>query len=131
VKQWSSLVLVLACMLWSAQGVQAQSERACSNVRVNGKGAAGASITVDATVGGVVVAESNESRCAITFINETVNPLRCAPSTGKYPVVPTTTAGILIPASWYLTIGWAADAEWKCIRSTGTSTTLTVVEELP
>lgn len=124
-------------LLWGVLGLWllgvrlASAQDTCGDIRVNQKGTSGASITVDATVGGVVVAEANTSRCKLTLINETANPLRCAPSGGKYPVTVTTTAGLYLPTGVYVVFGRAAKGEWKCIRSTGTSTTLSVAEELP
>ena len=60
-----SLLLLFFLFLVGTATLYAQDERACNSVRINAKGTAGAAITVDATVGGVVVAEANTSRCAI------------------------------------------------------------------
>lgn len=107
------------------------SERACASIRVNAKGVAGASVVVDGTVGGVVVADANTSRCMLWLDNDTANAMRCAPSSGPYALVVSTTVGFLWPATTVPILGWAAQNEWKCIRTTGTSTAVSVMEGLP
>lgn len=104
----------------------------CSSHRVNHKGA-GAAITVDATTGGVVVADANESRCHLWIVNETANAMRCGPSTGKYAITVSATVGFLMPASTapFPIPGSSAKDEWKCIRTGGVSATVDILESLP
>lgn len=105
----------------------------CTATRVNAKGSSGVAVTVDATAGGVVVADANESRCHLWIVNETANPMRCAPSSGKYPLTVSSTAGFLWPASTapFPVPGAFAKDEWKCIRTGGSSATVGTLESLP
>lgn len=121
-------VLILLCLV---AGASAQQGRVCQNTRINHKGSSGAAITVDATAGGVLIAEANTSRCALTIVNETANPMRCAPSTGSYALTVTSSVGGYIPPTAFPVFGIAAQEAWKCIRTGGSSATITVFEELP
>lgn len=114
-------------------GQQAQAFPGCTAQRINHKGTAGAAITVDATAGGIVVAEANTSRCHLWIVNETANAMRCAPSTGKYPLVVSATVGFLMPANTapFPVPGENAQDEWKCIRTGGSSATINVLENMP
>jgi hypothetical protein len=128
-----SLVCIGIVLGWMTL-VSAQSpERACSQVRINAKGTSGASITVDSTTGGILVADANTARCALWIKGDTVNPMRCGPSTGPYAIVVSTTAGFLWPlaAENAPILGWAASEAWRCIRTTGTSNAVSVMEMLP
>jgi hypothetical protein len=125
------VMIILLGLLACAAPVLAQNERACTQSRVNGAGTAGATITIDATVGGVLIAEANTSRCSLWINNETVNPIRCAPSTGKYPVVVSATAGFLWPSTNTPILGWQAGEAWKCIRTGATSSAVSTIEGLP
>jgi hypothetical protein len=117
---------------WTPEPTYAQSpERACAQSRVNVKGTNGAVVTVDATAGGIIVADSNPSRCFLWINNDTVNPMRCAPSTGPYALVVSATVGFLWPVSPAPILGWAAAEQWKCFRTTGVSATVSTMEGLP
>lgn len=122
------LVVLIACAVW---GGASEAEQSCTNVRINAKGSSGAAITVDATAGGVTVADANTSRCALTLVNETANAMRCAPDTGPYPLTVTATVGAYMPPTAYPVFGQAAQQRWKCIRTGGSSAIITVIEELP
>lgn len=129
--------LIIACTLFGSMllglpiRVWAQTNPACFSIQINAKGSSGAAITVDATAGGVVIADGNTSRCALTIINETSNPMRCAPSTGKYALTVSSTVGAYIPPGAYPVFGRAAQEQWKCVRTGGTSASVTVLEDLP
>lgn len=125
------ILIALACLAW-ATAASAQ-QPACVGSRINAKGTAGAGITVDATAGGIVVADANTARCHLWIINETANPMRCAPSTGKYALTVSSTVGFLWPANTgpFPVPGAYAQDEWKCIRTGGSSATVSVMEALP
>lgn len=108
-------------------------ERACSQIKVNAQGTAGASITVDATATGILVAAKNEARCGLLIKSDSVNPMRCGPSTGPYAIVVSATVGFLWPlaAEDALWLGWGAQEAWRCFRTTGTSNAVSVIELLP
>ncbi len=122
--------LLLAFLLFLSLTLPAWSAP-CNQVRINNKGSSGASITVDATATGVVVAEANGSRCSLAIRNESANPMRCAPSTGPTALTVTSTVGFLLDNTVALTAEWDGVQEWRCIRTTGSSTTVSVAEGLP
>lgn len=126
------LVLFCCAVALLATSVQANPIQ-CPSHRINHKGSSGAAVTVDATAGGIVVAEANTSRCHLWIINETANAMRCAPSTGKYALTVSATVGLLWPANTapFPVPGLQAQDEWKCIRTGGSSATVGVVEALP
>lgn len=132
--QKTGVAVLILMLLISVGSALAQSpERACSETRINAQGSSGAAITVDATAGGIVVALQNASRCFLLIKSDSVNPMRCAPSTGPYKLVVSATVGFLWPlaAEPSLIMGWAATEEWRCFRTTGTSNTVSVMEGLP
>jgi len=115
------LLLALALPAWSAP---------CNQVRINTQNS-GSSITVDGTSGGIVVAPANTTRCSLALRNESANPMRCAPSTGPTALTVTSTVGFLLDNTVVLTAEWDGVQEWRCIRTTGSSTTVSVAEGLP
>lgn len=123
--------MVMVSLAWWLSPSSLAAQDGCYNVRINHKGTAGASITVDATAGGVVVADRNTSRCGLTFINETANAMRCAPATGEYALVVTATVGAYIPPGTYPVFGRAAREQWKCIRTGASSASVSILEDMP
>lgn len=121
------------CITMIMSGIAWADAPTCSSHRVNHKGTSGAGITVDNTTAGVVIAEANESRCHLWVTNETANPMRCAPSTGKYALVVSSTVGFLMPANTapFPIPGENAKDEWRCIRTGGSSATVNTLESLP
>lgn len=115
-------LLTLALPAWSAS---------CYQVRINNKGSSGASITVDNTSGGVVVAEANTARCSLAIRNETSNPMRCGPATGSNAITVSSTVGFLLDNTVVLTAETDGQQQWNCIRTTGTNTTVSVAEGMP
>jgi hypothetical protein len=125
-RRWVSLLVLLT--LWPA-GLWAQ-EGGCKDIRINAKGTSGAAISVDTAV--VPIADKNSSRCRLIIVNETANPARCAETTGQFPLTPSATVGLFIPASTIVTLPSAASPQaWACIKQGATLTTLSVAEELP
>lgn len=124
----SAVFLALWLSFWANPAL---AQDTCYNVRINHKGSNGAAITVDSTTGGVVIVDANTSRCTLTIINETANPMRCAPSTGPYALTVSTTVGAYIPPGTYPVFGKSSREQWKCIRTTGTSATVSILEDLP
>lgn len=99
----------------------------CKTVSINLFGVANADITVDATAGGVVISALNTSRCGMAISNSGAADMRCAPTT----LTVTSTVGILIPAGQVRYFGLEGQQLWKCIRTTGSSTTANVWEATP
>lgn len=96
----------------------------CKTVTINEKGTGNASITVDSTAGGVTVLDAKTLRCGATIYNSGTANMRCAPTT----VTVTSTVGHLIPNGVALVLGAEGQQAWKCIRTTGTSTTAEIAE---
>ena len=128
---WVLGVLVCLWLWWVPVPAPAQEGQApCHDMRINAKGAAGASIAVSTAVVGVV--DANPSRCRLTIANETANPIKCAESTGKYILVPSATVGLFIPGNTVLVIpSQAGQQAWSCIRQGGTDSAVSVGEDLP
>jgi len=100
---------------------------ACKKVVVNGSGVAGADITIDSTAGGIVVLAANATQCAFDIRNSGTAPMRCCPST----LTCSSTAGFLLNQGEDLKAGLEGQEAWKCIRTTGTSTTANVAQATP
>jgi hypothetical protein len=99
----------------------------CKTVAINLFGTANADITIDSTAGGIVVSALNTLRCGMAISNSGGADMRCAP----VGVVPTSTVGILVPAGQVRYFGLEGQQLWKCIRTTGSSTTANVWEAVP
>lgn len=121
-----ALLLTLG-LIAGAFALPPPSEAVCKTVVVNEKGTGNASITVDATAGGVTVLDAKTVRCGATLYNSGSAAMRCAPTT----VTVTATVGHLIPVGTTLILGAEAQQAWKCIRTTGTNTTVDVAEAMP
>ena len=100
---------------------------ACNKAFVNDRGASGADITIDATVGGVFVLRANSSRCAAVIFNAGANDMRCAPTI----LTVTSTIGFLIQSGQSLSLNKESQQTWKCIRIGGSSTTASILEARP
>jgi hypothetical protein len=128
-----SLLCIGVLLGWMTLASAQSPERACSQIKVNALGTAGAAITIDATSGGILVASKNDARCGLLIKSESVNPMRCGPSTGPYAIVVSSTVGFLWPlvAEDPLWLGWGAQEAWRCFRTTGTSNPVSVLEMVP
>jgi len=100
---------------------------AATNVKVNLKGTSNADITVDSTAGGVVVMDALSTRCSANIRNTGTADMRCAPAS----VTVSTTAGALLKPGDIAVLGVEGAEAWRCIRTTGTSTTTNVLEARP
>jgi hypothetical protein len=81
-------------------------------------------ITIDATAGGVQVLATNTKRCSALIVNSGVAPMRCGPA----GVTVSATVGVPLGAGASLPLNRSSRSAWKCIRTTGTSTSATIVE---
>ena len=115
----------LAVPAWATDFQPANS--ACLTVSVNLQGSAGAGITVDATSGGVTVMAANAKRCGAIITNYGAADIRCVSSTQT----PTATVGYPVPAGQSLRLGLEGQQAYKCIRTTGTSAEVDVIEAVP
>lgn len=126
---WCLLGLVVLLCL-PTLGLAQDSQPQCHDMRLNAKGAAGASITVSTAA--VAIVDANPSRCRLTISNETANPIKCAESTGKYILTPSATVGLSIPGNTVWVIDTQAGQQaWSCIRQGGTDSSVSVAEDLP
>lgn len=129
-KQTRSLVLVLiaAAAVAGCWPDPVQAGPLCTITKVNLQGASSADITVDATAGGVTVLAADSNRCEALIQNSGAAAMRCAPTT----ITVTSTVGFYVPAAGTLALGVEGQQAWKCIRTTGSSTTASVAEaDLP
>ena len=84
------LVAVLPVLLGFERVMLGPVDSACKTVIINAKGPGNATITVDATVGGVTVLDALTTRCGAIIQNEAgAGDMRCASGT----LAPTTTVG--------------------------------------
>lgn len=83
-------------------------------------------IAIDATVGGVTVLGANSKRCQALLQNTGTADMRCAPTT----VTVSATVGFLVKAGATWGLGLEGRQAYKCIRTTGTSTAVSVAEAL-
>jgi hypothetical protein len=123
--RWIGVVLGVV-LLWHAP-VWGQERPACfaQRQKVNVAGNM-ADMTVGATAVTVVVQDN--SRCQVWLKNNGSNPMRCAP-VAQGP--PTASNGLLMNAGDQYIMTTAGREAWACIRSSGSNTTATTVEELP
>lgn len=108
----------------------------CQKSGVNLQGASNADITIDNTAGGITVMAANyqsttqplSGRCGASIKNETGGgAIRCGPVT----MTVTTTAGFFLAAGDVLNLGPEGQEAWKCIRTTASSGTVSVIEAIP
>lgn len=121
---------VALCLLSSGVWLSyADLNRYCPNPRVNAQGTSNQDITIDATAGGILILAQDPNRCSAMIINVT-NPIRCGPSTGAGAMTVTSTAGLLLSAGAGigLSVEDGVTEAWKCIRTTASSSTVSVVE---
>lgn len=111
-------ILFAALMFVSVGMAQAGS------VVINEKGTTNQDITVDSTAGGVTVVDAKTVRCGGTIRNTGAAAMRCGPAS----MTVTTTAGTLLNAGDAASYGSEFVEAWKCIRTTGSSTTANVQE---
>ena len=81
-------------------------------------------VTVDATAGGVTVLAANRKRCQGLIKNTGAATMNCAPASQTVSA----TVGWPIAAGETFGLRSEGRAEWKCIRTTGTSTTAATAE---
>jgi hypothetical protein len=123
------VLAVLFILLIMLPGWLLAQEGGCKDIRINAKGTSGAPITVSTVA--VPIAEANTARCRLYLINESANSVRCAETTGKYPLTPTTTVGFFLAGNTTLMLpSFAAQQAWSCIRVTADGI-INVLEELP
>lgn len=123
-QRWIGLVVGL--LLWQGT-VSAQDRPACFAQRqlVNSTNA-GADVVVGAVA--VQAVPQSTSRCQVMLRNNGTAPMRCLPSAQG---TPTATSGLLMNAGDQLIMTTAGREAWACIRTTGSSTTATTIEEVP
>ncbi len=118
--------ILLAGILLAASAAPARA--GCGTTKVNLQGSGNASITIDATAGGVLVmAAATSKRCGATIQNSGAAAMRCAPTS----VTVSATVGYLIASGASYNAGPEGQQAWKCIRTTGSSTTADVAEATP
>lgn len=119
------VIALLLVVLGFTRVILSPADAPCKTWLANENGTANASITVDATVGGVTVLDALTTRCAAIIHNESGGgDMRCASGT----LAPTTTVGFLIPAGQSLSLGLEAQQIVKCIRTGGTNATVSTIE---
>lgn len=125
-KQVVSTILALLLMPTLAL---AQNTGACRATRINDRGSSGADVAVDNTSGGVTVMAALDARCGAIIVNTGTGTaaMRCAQST----LTVTSTVGFLLNPGDALVLGNESQQAWKCIRTTGSSTTANVIEAIP
>lgn len=115
----------LTCVVLLAASVQAQQTN-CRKVRANVQNA-GSDIVVSSTP--ATVLEANTSRCTAVIYNYTANDMRCRDVTNDG--VPSATAGYLVSAGHWLSLGIEGQGRWQCIRVGGSDATVSVLEDRP
>lgn len=117
---------VLAVLTGFERVILSPVDAPCRTVVVNAKGIANATISVDATVGGITVLDALTTRCGALIQNEAGGgDMRCAFGT----TVPTTTVGVLVQAGQSLSLDLEAQQVAKCIRTGATNATVSTVEK--
>ena len=121
------VALLVASVATSAERmILSPTDAACKTIVINAKGTGNATITVDATAGGITVLDALATRCGALIQNEAGSgDMRC--TTGA--LAPTTTVGILVQAGQSLSLDLEAQQVMKCIRTGATSATVSTVEK--
>lgn len=98
----------------------------CDTVDINAQGTSDADITVDSTSGGVTVMAASVTRCGALIINSGAAAMRCGPTS----MTISSTKGAYIAEGGVLVLGVEGRQAWRCIRTSGTSTSANVVEAI-
>ena len=119
------VVATLAVLFGFERVILSPTDAPCKTWLANENGTANATITVDATAGGITILDALTSRCGALIQNEAgAGDIRCASGT----LAPTTTVGVLIQAGQSLSLSLEAQQIVKCIRTGATSGTVSTVE---
>ena len=125
-------LLLLLCALASAQAQDIiidptgplPHKVACTNIATNSQGSAGVPVVVDATAGGITVLAASSTRCGGVILNESSGAdMRC-----RWDANPTSTVGFLVPVGTSVRFGFEGQQALKCIRTGGTSATVSTWE---
>lgn len=119
------LILLTGLLAWASLA-SAQMPACVPNRTVVNQQGALADITVGATA--VQVLDNNSSVCQRLLRNNGAQPIRCLPVPQG---APTATLGLLLNAGDQLLMGTEGRESWRCIRTTGTSSTATTIEGIP
>lgn len=118
-------IVLLLVVLGFTRVILSPADAPCKTWLANENGTANASITVDATVGGVTVLDALATRCGAIIYNESGGgDMRCASGS----LAPTTTVGFLVPAGQSLVLGLEGQQVVKCIRTGSTNATVSTAE---
>lgn len=119
------VVAILALLLGFERVILSPVDAPCKAIRANVSGTGGATMTVDATVGGVTVLAASTTRCVSVIQNEAGGgDIRCAFGA----TAPTTTVGFLVQAGQNLPMGLEGQVQVRCIRTGATNGTVSVAE---
>lgn len=119
------VVAILAVLVGFERVILSPTDAPCKTWLANENGTANATITVDATAGGITILDALTSRCGALIQNEPGGgDIRC----GSGTLAPTSTVGVLIQAGQSLSLSLEAQQIVKCIRTGATSGTVSTVE---
>ena len=118
-------VLFLLAVSFMAHAQVVSTQDAClaaSTVQMPGIG----DVVIDGTAGGVTILGANGKRCQAIIQNTGTAAMRCGPAT----ITVSATVGFLVPPGQSLVTGVEGRELWKCIRTTGTSTSASIAEAI-
>jgi hypothetical protein len=119
------ILVVILCLTWAQLALAQTAPCIPTRTVINSQGGL-ADITVAATA--TQVLDNNASVCQRLLRNNGTAAMRClAVPQGA----PTATLGLLLNAGDQLLMGTEGRESWRCIRTTGSSTTATTIEGIP
>lgn len=122
-----AILVLYGSVVWAQNVYPDPSSDPCRNVGINLQGASNADITADNTAGGVLVMAANVQRCGALITNSSANDMRCA----RTGVTASSTVGYFVRANTTLELGPEGKDAWRCIRTGGSSATVSVLEKIP
>lgn len=124
----SRVVMLLLALVLAVWGRDADAQQGCRRTRANLLGASRAPVVVSDSL--KTVAQANQSRCSLAFINVSANDVYCADT--SIDPVPTASTGLLIKGNGNgIALGTEGQSVWQCIRAGGADGVLNVIEGLP
>jgi hypothetical protein len=125
--RWLRTAGLLICLLvLGVRHAGAQDNACLSNELAINRVTNGSNVAIGGAV--TKVADKDPKRCQLLLMNQGAASVTCM---STWQGAPSPTSGVVIPAGQQLAQQTSGRGEWRCTATTGTASTLLVLEELP